>query len=78
MARAGLWSALAFVLNLAWELAHVRLYTIWAEADGMDVARMMLWRADWRWLSPWLILPPAMVGAYRKLGPMLFGHRTEA
>jgi hypothetical protein len=32
-------------------------------------------------LSPllqWLILPPAMVGAYRKLGPVLFGHRTEA
>ena len=147
MARAGLWSALAFVLNLAWEIAHVRLYTIWAEADDMGVAWALLhcsigdvvialtmfvlagialWRADWpasrpwtgsvivvigamaftawsewynvygagNWgytasmpmifgigLSPllqWLILPPAMVGAYRKLGPVLFGHRTEA
>ena len=147
MARAGLWSALAFVLNLAWEIAHVRLYTIWAEADGTGVAWALLhcsigdvvialtmfvlagialWRADWpasrpwtgsvivvigamaftawsewynvygagNWgytasmpmifgigLSPllqWLILPPAMVGAYRKLGPVLFGHRTEA
>ena len=38
MARAGLWSALAFVLNLAWEIAHARLYTIWAEADGMSIA----------------------------------------
>ena len=38
MARAGLWSAFSFVLNLTWELAHVRLYAIWAEADGMGVA----------------------------------------
>jgi hypothetical protein len=38
LARAGLWSALAFVLNLTWEIAQVRLYTIWAEADGMSVA----------------------------------------
>jgi hypothetical protein len=38
MARAGLWSVLAFVLNLTWEIAQVRLYTIWAEADGMSVA----------------------------------------
>lgn len=38
MARAVLWSVLAFVLNLAWEIAHVRLYTLWAEADGLTVA----------------------------------------
>ena len=38
MARAGPWSALAFGLNLAWEIAHVRLYTLWAEADGLKVA----------------------------------------
>ena len=38
VARAGLWSALAFVLNLAWEIAHARLYTIWTEADGLSVA----------------------------------------
>ena len=38
MARAGLWSALAFVLNLVWEIAQVRLYTIWAEADRLSVA----------------------------------------
>ena len=37
-ARASLWAALAFVLNLAWEIAHVRLYTLWAEADGLTVA----------------------------------------
>ncbi len=42
MARAGLWSALAFVLNLTWEIAHVRLYTIWAEADGMSIAWSLL------------------------------------
>lgn len=42
MARAGLWSALAFVLNLAWEIAHVRLYTIWAAADGLSVAWALL------------------------------------
>ena len=38
VAHAGLWSALAFVFNLTWEIAHVRLYTIWAAADGMGVA----------------------------------------
>ncbi len=145
MARAGLWSALAFALNLAWEIAHVRLYTIWAEADRASVAwsllhcslgdvvialamfalaGLVLWRADWpasrpwtggvivvigamaftawsEWynvyrvgswsytasmptifgigLSPllqWLILPPVMVGAYRKLGPVLFRQRS--
>lgn len=42
MARAGLWSALAFVLHLTWEIAHVRLYTIWAAADGMSVAWALL------------------------------------
>ncbi len=42
LARAGLWSALAFVLNLAWEIAQVRLYTIWAEADGLSVAWALL------------------------------------
>ena len=137
LARVGLWSALAFVLNLAWEIAHVRLYTIWATADGAGVAwallhcsvgdvmialamfalaGMVLRRSDWpasrpwsggaivvigamaytawsEWqnvyrigswgytagmplifgigLSPllqWLILPPVMVVAYRKLG----------
>ena len=53
MARAGLWSALAFVLNLTWEIAQVRLYT------------------------KWLILPPVMVGAYRTLGPVLFGRHNS-
>jgi hypothetical protein len=37
-----LWSALAFVLNLAWEIAHVRLYTIWETADGAGVAWAVL------------------------------------
>lgn len=36
--RIGLWCALAFLLNLAWESAHVRLYTIWVEADRLGVA----------------------------------------
>lgn len=38
MARAGLWSVLAFTLNLAWEIAHVRLYTLWDAADRMTIA----------------------------------------
>ena len=38
MARAGLWAGLAFVLNLTWEVAQVRLYTLWAEADRLTVA----------------------------------------
>ena len=146
MARAGLWAALAFVLNLAWEIAQVRLYTLWAEADGLTVAwsllhctlgdvlialalfaltGMALGRADWpasrpwtggamvvigalahtawsEWynvyragswgysasmplifgigVSPllqWLILPPALVIAYRTLGPLLFGRNNS-
>ncbi len=140
IANVGLWSALAFVLNLIWEIAHVRLYTIWGAGDGVSVAwavfhcslgdvlialtmfalaGIALRRADWpawrpwtggvivvigaiaftvwsewynvyragNWgymasmpmifgigLSPllqWLILPPVMVGAYRKLAPVL-------
>jgi hypothetical protein len=146
IARAGLWSALAFVLNLTWEIAQVRLYMIWAAADGMSVAwallhcslgdvvialamfalaGIVLWRADWpasrpwtggvivvigaiaftawsewynvyrvgNWgytasmpmifgiglfpLLQWLILPPVMVGAYRTLGPVLFGRHSS-
>lgn len=42
IARAGLWSALALVLNLTWEIAHVRLYTIWAAADGLSLAWALL------------------------------------
>ena len=38
MVSAALWSALAFVLNLAWEIAHARLYTLWTEADALTVA----------------------------------------
>ena len=143
IARAGLWAALAFVLNLAWEIAQVRLYTIWTAMDRLSVAwalfhcsmgdvvialamlalaGMALRRTDWpasrpwaggaifvigamaytawsEWynvyrasswgytasmplifgigLSPllqWLVLPPVLVVAYRKLGPVLFGQ----
>ena len=42
IAGAGLWLALALVLNLAWEIAHVRLYTIWETADGTTVAWSLL------------------------------------
>lgn len=42
IARTGLWSALSFLLNLAWEIAHVRLYTIWATEGGMNVAWAVL------------------------------------
>ncbi len=42
IARAGLWSALAFVLNLTWEIAHVRLYTIWDTAGRVNVAWALL------------------------------------
>jgi hypothetical protein len=39
IACAALWSAFAFVLNLAWEVGHVRLYTIWMQADGPHIAQ---------------------------------------
>jgi hypothetical protein len=42
MAGAGLWSALAFILNLAWEISHVRLYTLWMEADALRIAGSVL------------------------------------
>lgn len=35
---AGLWAVPAFALNLVWEIAHARLYTLWAEADRMNIA----------------------------------------
>lgn len=143
--RAGLWSVLAFALNLVWEIAHVRLYTIWVEADRLTVAwslvhctlgdvaialtmfalaGIVLRQTDWPASSPWsggaivtvgamtftawsewynvyqiaswsytasmpviygiglspllqwLILPPIMVIAYRKLGTVLFGQHS--
>lgn len=42
IARICLWSVLAFDLNLAWEIGHVRLYTIWMEADGPHIAWSVL------------------------------------
>jgi hypothetical protein len=42
MAGAGLWSALAFILNLLWEIGHVRLYTLWMEADALRIAGSVL------------------------------------
>ncbi len=42
IARAGVWAALAFVLNLAWEIAQVRLYTLLADADRLTVAWSLL------------------------------------
>ena len=144
IARAGLWSALAFIMNLGWEISHVGLYTLWKEADGLRIAwsvfhctvgdvlialamfalaAIVLWRADWpvsrpwtgglivviaamaftawsEWynvyragawgyapsmplifgigLTPllqWLILPPMLVVAYRKLWPTMFGRQ---
>ena len=42
IARAGLWSALAFTLNLVWEIAHVRLYTLWDAADRMTIVWSVL------------------------------------
>jgi hypothetical protein len=146
-ALAGLWSALAFVLNLLWEIAQVRLYTIWLAADRMSIAWALLHCtlgdvvialalfalagvalrcADWPALRPWtggaivvlgaltytawsewfnvyragnwgyaasmpmvfgiglapllqwLILPPLMVGAHRKLRPLLFSATPDA
>jgi hypothetical protein len=41
-ARLALWSSLAFVLNLLWEIAQVRLYTIWDTAAGISVAWALL------------------------------------
>ncbi len=38
IARVTLWSALAFSLNLLWEISHVGLYTIWREAGGLRIA----------------------------------------
>jgi len=145
LARAGLWSAFAFVLNLTWEIAQVRLYTISAEADRLSVAwalfhcsvgdvlialalfaltGIVLRRADWpasrpgtggamvvvgalaftawsEWynvyragswgytasmptifgigLSPllqWLIVPPVLIVAYRRLVPVLSGRHN--
>lgn len=38
MRRIVIWSALAFALNLVWEIGHVSLYTIWREAAPQVVA----------------------------------------
>lgn len=40
--RAGIWSALAFALNLIWEVAHVGLYTLWVEENLVTVMRALV------------------------------------
>lgn len=40
--RIGLWSVIAFVINLIWEAGHVRLYTLWATADGVQIITSVL------------------------------------
>lgn len=42
MAGAGYWTVLAFIFNLIWEIGQVRLYTLWAAADGITVAWALL------------------------------------
>ncbi len=42
MARVGLWSVLAFTLHSVWEIAHVRLYTLWEAADRVTIAWSVL------------------------------------
>ena len=37
IARIGIWSALAFVLNLVWEIGHIGLYTLWGEAAPLVI-----------------------------------------
>ena len=147
IARIGIWSALAFVLNLVWEIGHVSLYTLWREAAPLVIAwsifhctigdvmialavfafaAIVFRRVDWptshpwfggallvvaalvftarsEWynvyrsgawgytssmptifgigLSPllqWLILPPAMVAAYRTLEPLLVRQKSTS
>ena len=92
IARAGLWSALAFVLNLAWEIAHVRLYTIWAEADGMGVAwallhctlgdvvialAMFALAGIVLWRADWPASRPWAGGAVVSIGAMIFTAWSE-
>jgi predicted secreted protein len=36
------WAALSLLLELAWESAHVRLYTIWGDPDRWHVTRSVL------------------------------------
>ena len=90
--RAGLWSVLAFILNLAWEIAHVRLYTIWAEADGMGVAwallhctlgdvvialAMFALAGIVLWRADWPASRPSTGGAIVVIGAMAFTAWSE-
>jgi hypothetical protein len=42
LARAVLGSTLAFLANLAWETAQVRLYTLWDSTSGVGIASALL------------------------------------
>src|ERR1017187_4448830 len=91
-ARGGLWTALAFVLNVAWEIAQVRLYTIWAEADRLSVAwallhcslgdvlialAMFLLAGIMLWRSDWPASRPWMGGAIAVIGAVAFTAWSE-
>jgi hypothetical protein len=36
------WAAVTLVFHLAWEVAHVRLYTLWSNPDRWYVASSVL------------------------------------
>jgi hypothetical protein len=92
IARAGLWSALAFVLNLTWEVAQLKLYTIWAAADNMTLARavfhctlgdvaialaMFALASVVLWRTDWPASRPWMGGAIVTIGAMAFAAGSE-
>jgi hypothetical protein len=92
MTRAGLWSALAFALNLTWEIAHVRLYSVWAAADAMGVAwalfhctlgDVLIALATFAlagivlWRADWPASRPWAGGAIAVIGAMVFTAWSE-
>ena len=92
IACVGLWSALAFVVSLAWEIGHVRLYTIWTEADGLLIAwsifhcslgDVLIALATFAlaglalWSVHWPISRPWLGGAIAVIGAMSFTAWSE-
>ena len=92
IARAGIWAAIAFVLNLVWEIGHVRLYTLWMEADACHIAwavfhcavgdvvialAIFVLAGIVLWRADWPASHPWTGGAIASIGAMAFTAWSE-
>jgi len=90
--RIGIWSALAFLFNLIWEISHISLYTLWREAappviawsifhctmgDVMIALAVFAFAAIALWRVDWPTSRPWSGGALVAVAALVFTAQSE-